>query len=156
LLHRFIHQFSRLRKSRTGKRLNLPFRFMWPPPLLDSEFNAVSSLESIFSQLFIDDHLDDSLPLGEFIPMDREPVTRDMIEAVRRGDKKGLRIAHLRGPVRTEIGISISGSEIAKTFAELPFAERIRSALRAAERLERNSAIAVHARRGDIVYGEYR
>ena len=33
-----------------ARRLNLPFRFMWPPPLLDSEFNAVSSLESIFSQ----------------------------------------------------------------------------------------------------------
>jgi hypothetical protein len=117
-----------------ARRLNLPFRFMWPPSVLDPEFNAVSSLESVFSQSFIDDHLDDSLLLGEFIAIDREPVTRDMIEAVRRGDKKGLRIAHLEGPVSTQIGISISGSEIAKTFTELPFAEKIRSALRAADR----------------------
>jgi hypothetical protein len=59
-----------------ARKLNLPFRFMWPPPLLDPEFNAVSSLESIFSQSFIDDHLDDSLFLGEFIAIDHEPVTR--------------------------------------------------------------------------------
>ena len=139
-----------------AKKMNWPFKFSWPPMTTDSAFHSIDSVDEIFGKRFIDRFFDPNLSIRGFIRIENTPVTCEMIKAIECGERDGIFVTHIQGPIKTTIGVSISAADLAEAFARVEFSTKIQLALRASKNLRLRSTIAVHARHGDVVHGENR
>lgn len=137
--------------------LELPFFFGWPPMGADASYHAIASVSDIFSKEFIDRHYRQVVDTESYVTVMESTVTRKMLDDMQRSPTvRGLLINHWYGPVPLE-GYSHDARALFRSaFAKIGFSRAIQRVLAAARRIPLQDCVAIHARRGDIVYGEYR
>ncbi|HEY6722632.1 MAG TPA: hypothetical protein VI197_01335 [Polyangiaceae bacterium] len=137
--------------------LDLPFFFAWPPMVSDAGYHAIAPVSEIFSKEFIDRHYREAIDLGSYQKIMESTITAQLIADVRRDPKlRGLLIEHWYGPVPVEGHSHDAPALLRAAFARIGFSTAIQRVLAAARRVPLQDCIAIHARRGDIVYGDYR
>lgn len=137
-----------------AERLGLPFWFSWPQMKTDGDFHAIAPPEAIFSADFLAKHLDQTLAPRDYVGVMDAPITSGIMSEAQ--EKSGIAVNHWNGPVVIEGKPNQSAGEVAASFQKIEFSDRIKAAMKAGHDAIKGPSVAVHARRGDIVYGEYR
>ncbi|RYG99550.1 MAG: hypothetical protein EON58_03525 [Alphaproteobacteria bacterium] len=137
-----------------AERMGREFRFSWPEMKTDAGHHAIAPPEEIFSPEFLAQHLDQTIAPRSFVGVMDRPITSEVIEQSRA--LRGIAINHWNGPVDIEGMPHLAIEDMAAVFNKIGFSEPIKAVIEKAKIEINGPFVAVHARRGDIVYGEYR
>lgn len=149
---------SMINAMRVAEVLELPFRFMWPSIGKDHGFNAISAVEDVFSANFIKAHHREFIDGANYIPIMDVPITKADLERLDK-DRRicGFLIDTWARPVPIAGVANAEQFSTARLFARMDLSPRMREVVAAAtEGMPLDNCVAVHARGGDLVYGENR
>ncbi|WP_430241031.1 tetratricopeptide repeat protein [Neorhizobium sp. DAR64861/K0K2] len=139
-----------------AQRLGLGFKFSWPSSTYsDADSHAIKHASLLFSDRFVRDHFDPDLDPRRYIKVLDTPITKKLIAKVEES-KDGFLIDHWSKQVQIDSAPGVPRRDLAAAFEKIEFSKRLTRVIEAAKSSVPNGAVAIHARRGDLVYGSYR
>lgn len=141
-----------------ARRLNAPFKFMWPSTTYsDGDKHAITPVREFFSSAYVARHFDQCLDTRKLVTVRDDAITPTVFkEAFSSRAKAGLLVELWDRPAEIDSSVSSEPPDLVAAFKSIEFAPAIARIIDAAKRAVSRRFVAVHARRGDLVYGDYR
>lgn len=137
-------------------RLGMGFKFSWPTSTYsDAESHAIKHASVLFSDRFVREHFDPDLDPKRYIKILDTPITKRLISKLEE-NRDGFLIDHWSKQVQIDSAQGNQRKDLAAAFNKIEFSKRLTRVMEAAKSSVPEGAVAIHARRGDLVYGGYR
>src|SRR5688572_7723290 len=141
-----------------ARRLNAPFKFLWPSTTYsDGEKHAITEVRGIFSDAYVARHFDQSIDTHQLAEIRDGAITPGVFQSAFSSDaKQGLLVQLWDRPVQIDSRVSTKAPDLVAAFETIEFSPAITKVIDAAQQAVSRDFVAIHARRGDLVYGDYR
>lgn len=140
-----------------ARRLNAPFKFLWPSTTYsDGEKHAITEVRGIFSDAYVARHFDQSIDTRKLVGIRDGAITPGVVKSAFSSGKEGLLVELWDRPVEIDSRVSNEAPDLIAAFETIEFSQGITSVIAAAKQSVSRDFVAIHARRGDLVYGDYR
>lgn len=139
-----------------AEHLGLPFKFCWLPMKGDSSFHSISSAESIFSSKFLEKNYETHFDLSRYLEVVNEPLDTEKVkDVVENSRMDGINMMVCSDDL-IFLGSPVPRDIFPKMWQRIEFSDRLLEVIKKAKAAVPESAVAIHARRGDTVDGVYR
>lgn len=141
-----------------AKKLKLPFKFSWSSATYsDAESHAIKDAKAFFADDFVDQHFDPTIDHRRYVKILDAAITKKAVAKVTAADElDGFLINHWSEAVNIE-GVKLRPkADLIAGFKAIRFSDRINAAMDKAKAVVPAGSVAIHCRRGDLVYGDYR